>query len=58
MAVRSNILTNTTARAKYIQGVKLLKKEFTGPTTKSLGIPGLPSRSAPTIYSWFGIIWP
>lgn len=41
MAVRENILTSATARDKYIQGVKLLKNEFPGPTTASLGIGGL-----------------
>jgi tyrosinase len=54
MGVRSNILTNTTARDQYIQGVKLLKNEFPGPTTTSLGIPG-PSRPVST-YDLF-IIW-
>jgi tyrosinase len=47
MAVRSNILNSTAARDKYIQGVKLLKKEFTGPTTASLGIAG-PSQQVST----------
>jgi tyrosinase len=47
MAVRSNILTNTTARDQYIQGVHLLKSEFPGPTTTSLGISG-PSRPVST----------
>ena len=41
MAIRENILTSATARDKYIQGVKLLKNEFPGPTTASLGIGGL-----------------
>ena len=41
MAVREHILTSATARDKYIQGVKLLKNEFPGPTTASLGIGGL-----------------
>ncbi len=54
MAVRSNILTNAAARTSYIQGVKLLKKEFAGPTTKSLGIPG-PSQSVST-YDLF-VVW-
>jgi len=54
MPVRSNILTNTTARDKYIQGVKLLKIEFPGPTTSSLGIPG-PSRPVST-YDLF-VVW-
>ena len=40
MAIRENILTSATARDKYIQGVKLLKNEFTGPTTADLGIAG------------------
>jgi tyrosinase len=38
--VRHNILNNQSARDQYIQGVKLLKSEFTTPTTTSLGIPG------------------
>ncbi|MGH8653949.1 MAG: tyrosinase family protein [Gammaproteobacteria bacterium] len=54
MAVRSNILTNATARDKYIQGVKLLKAELTGPTTTELGIPG-PSRPVST-YDLF-LVW-
>src|SRR5512133_1679316 len=37
-AVRRNILTNGSARQKYIQGVKLLKAEGSG--TSTLGIPG------------------
>ncbi|SDA21087.1 tyrosinase [Nitrosospira sp. Nsp18] len=41
MAIRENILTSAAARDKYIQGVKLLKNEFPGPTTASLGIEGL-----------------
>lgn len=40
MAIRENILTSATARDKYIQGVKLLKNEFPGPTTSDLGISG------------------
>jgi tyrosinase len=52
--VRSNILKDPTARDKYIDGVKLLKKDFTGPTTASLGIPG-PSRQVST-YDLF-VIW-
>ena len=54
MVVRSSILTNTSARDKYTQGVKLLKKEFTGPTTSSLGIPG-PSQQVST-YDLF-VVW-
>jgi len=38
--VRRNIVTNAAARDKYVQGVKLLKQDFTGPTTATLGIPG------------------
>ena len=37
---RPNVVSNAAARTKYINGVKLLKGEFTGPTTSSLGIPG------------------
>jgi len=51
---RSNVVTNTTARQKYIDGVKLLKAEFSGPTTVSLGIPG-PSAKVST-YDLF-IVW-
>lgn len=48
MAVtRRNILTNASARTSYVQGVLLLKKEFPGPTTASLGIAG-PSRPVST----------
>ncbi|MGH2731830.1 MAG: tyrosinase family protein, partial [Actinomycetota bacterium] len=42
--VRRNILgpgaANTQARDRYVQGVKLLKQEFLGPTTQDLGVPG------------------
>jgi tyrosinase len=51
---RPNLLTNAIARQKYADGVNLLKREFTGPTTKSLGIPG-PSRSVST-YDLF-VVW-
>jgi len=54
MAVRSNIVTNAAARAKYIDGVKRLKAEFTGPKTTDLGIPG-PTRQVST-YDLF-IVW-
>jgi tyrosinase len=37
---RPNILNDATARQGYVNGVNLLKNEFTGPTTDSLGIPG------------------
>lgn len=40
MAIRRNILRNKTARDHYIRGVTLLKREFPGTTTTSLGIPG------------------
>ena len=40
MAIRENILTSTTARDKYIQGVKSLKNEFAGPTTSDMGSGG------------------
>jgi tyrosinase len=41
MAVtRSNILKNAAERQSYVRGVLLLKNEFPGPTTASLGIPG------------------
>ena len=51
---RSNLLTNSEARASYARGVNLLKAEFTGPTTTSLGIPG-PSRQIST-YDLF-VVW-
>jgi tyrosinase len=54
MAVRRNIVTNPTARDQYVQGVKLLKADFTGPVTSSLGIPG-PSRPIST-YDLF-VVW-
>src|SRR5207249_4445568 len=55
MAVtRPNILNNAVARQKYTQGVNLLKNEFTGPTTQSLGIPG-PSNKVST-YDLF-VVW-
>jgi tyrosinase len=52
--IRPNILKDDVARQKYIDGVKLLKNEFTGPTTASLGIPG-PSRTVST-YDLF-VVW-
>ena len=51
---RPNVVTNAAARAKYANGVKLLKAEFSGPTTTSLGIPG-PSAKVST-YDLF-IVW-
>lgn len=48
MAVtRRNILRDDTARDLFVRGVLLLKNEFTGPTTTSLGIPG-PSQRVST----------
>ncbi|MFJ4515646.1 tyrosinase family protein [Streptomyces sp. NPDC088816] len=38
--VRRNILHDENSRKKYIAGVDLLKKEETGRTTNSFGIPG------------------
>jgi tyrosinase len=54
MPIRENILTSATARDKYIRGVKLLKNEFPGPTTASLGIGG-PARLVST-YDLF-VVW-
>src|SRR5258706_3813290 len=54
MVTRSNVVTDTTARDKYIRGVKLLKAEFPGPTTKSLGITG-PNKPVST-YDLF-VVW-
>jgi tyrosinase len=51
---RSNVVTNASARQKYINGVKLLKAELPGPTTVSLGIAG-PSAKIST-YDLF-IVW-
>ena len=51
---RPNILTDASARQKYVEGIMLLKNEFTGPTTASLGIPG-PSHPINT-YDLF-VIW-
>lgn len=39
-AIRKNILSDNAARDKFIQGVKLLKRENSGRTTQNLGIPG------------------
>src|SRR6187401_1607499 len=52
--VRPNIVKDASARQKYAKGVNLLKREFTGPTTASLGIPG-PSRPVST-YDLF-VVW-
>jgi tyrosinase len=55
MAVtRFNILTNAAARTNYTKGVNLLKQEFPGNTTTSLGIPG-PSKKVST-YDLF-VVW-
>ena len=40
--VRRNILSDATARDRYIEGVTSLKGEFLGPTTSDLGIAGPP----------------
>src|SRR3954447_11519045 len=53
-AIRENILASAAARDKYIRGVKLLKNEFPGPTTSSLGIAG-PSQPVST-YDLF-VVW-
>jgi tyrosinase len=53
-AVRSNIVTNASARTQYIDAVKRLKGEFTEPKTTDLGIPG-PSRPVST-YDLF-VVW-
>ena len=42
------------ARQSFTLGVNLLKKEFTGPTTKHLGIPG-PSNKVSTYYLF--VVW-
>ena len=47
MHVRANIVTNATARQKYVQAVLALKHQTTGVTTTSLGIPG-PNRPVST----------
>ena len=51
---RHNVVTNPASCTKFANGVKLLKAEFTGPTTDSLGIPG-PSAKVST-YDLF-IVW-
>ena len=51
---RANLMKDAQARQKYAQGVNLLKREFTGPTTTSLGISG-PSRPVST-YDLF-VVW-
>lgn len=47
MPMRPNILTSSSARQRYVQGVLLLKAQFTGVTTTMLGIAG-PSRPVST----------
>lgn len=55
MAVtRPNVVTTAGVCAKYCRGVNLLKNEFPGPTTASLGIPG-PSTKVST-YDLF-VVW-
>ena len=55
MAVtRPNILNNSIAMQQYCDGVRKLKKEFTGPTTQTLGIPG-PAQKVST-YDLF-VVW-
>src|SRR4051812_39027109 len=55
MAVtRPNFLSNLAVRQNFARGILLLKNEFTGPTTKQLGIPG-PSRAVST-YDLF-VVW-
>src|SRR5581483_1666596 len=51
---RPNVVSNPAARANYIRGVKLLKAEFSGPTTTSLGISG--PRAKVSTYDLF-IVW-
>jgi len=51
---RPNLLKDASARQKYAKGINLLKHEFTGPTTASLGISG-PSRPVST-YDLF-VVW-
>ncbi len=52
--VRYNIVKNPAVCGQYVRGVKLLKAEFTGPTTSHLGIPG-PSQKVST-YDLF-VVW-
>lgn len=52
--IRPDILKDASARQRYAKGINLLKREFTGPTTASLGIPG-PSRLVCT-YDLF-VVW-
>jgi len=51
---RPNILKNAAALKKYCDGVNKLKNEFTGPTTKDLGIDG-PAQQVST-YDLF-VVW-
>jgi tyrosinase len=51
---RRNILSDTTILKQYCDGVNKLKNEFTGPTTKDLGIGG-PSNPVST-YDLF-VVW-
>ena len=39
-ATRRNVATDATARAAFVEGVRLLKQEQLGPTTSDLGIAG------------------
>jgi tyrosinase len=53
-AVRANIVSDPSARDRYIRGVKRLKQEFPGPTTADVGIPGSPQRLS--TYDLF-VVW-
>lgn len=53
-AIRRNVVTDATARARYVEGVMALKADFLGPTTTQLGIAG-PSRPVST-YDLF-VVW-
>jgi tyrosinase len=53
-AVRRNIVQNGAARTAYVNGVKLLKNEFLGPTTSDAGIPG--TRRRLSTYDLF-VVW-
>lgn len=55
MAVtRRNILADAGAMQRFVEGVTLLKREFTGPQTTDFGIPGPPARVS--TYDLF-VVW-
>jgi tyrosinase len=53
-AIRKNILSDTSVRDAFVQGIRLLKQENSGFTTSSFGIPG--SSRAVSTYDLF-VVW-